>query len=539
MSWLLRVSPLLLLTALSGCASRPAPRAVTGTFTRQRPTLRPAYLLLQYAAVQRVGQPKVARPLSPDDPRQAELIKLLDRPFNRWVLRLGQLSRKAALRRCAKGDTACVAQYDHPALLVVVNGGNRPKRGLTLCRKGRAVSLPKTWYAEIDSRGAEVLFPHEYGHALMFQNMPPALMEGPPLHPRLLPHTTGAMTNDLVAFTEGWGIHFETLAGQRSESVATRAMAQRDNFLVTTAPDRGDSLLPARDLLSYAQSYRRHTCIKENCFAYLPRVPASLARQTPPTNVALLSRWTDTTGDPARVRTLEQMVASEGVVAALFYRLATVPDADLPANLGPYPLLLAGHRRYLAFFKAFAQISPQRLRSAPAVLVFLQALLQDASPVERRRIARVALEVLHYTPLLKDAPAIYARLHAAGRQVELKRAKGLLAAAGERMARAVDRLAREPFALADTAAPELWLVNKQRKLDLPLLGLRGVPLALDLNTAPPVFWMTLPGVDLTRALAIDDERRQRGGFSSLEDFVRRGQPAPATVTAVKAMLWRP
>ena len=157
---------------------------------------------------------------------------------------------------------------------MLVKRGNRPKRGLAIKRGGKVQRLPETWYVEVDSRGDASLLAHEYGHVMMFNCLSRAFLQEPPLHPRVLPHTTGAMTNDLMALTEGWGIHFETLAGDRQENPEVFARAGRRAFPVTGDPLKGDSLLPARDLLSYAQSYRRHACIKENCFSYLPRFPA-------------------------------------------------------------------------------------------------------------------------------------------------------------------------------------------------------------------------------------------------------------------------
>lgn len=49
------------------------------------------------------------------------------------------------------------------------------------------------------------------------------------------------------------------------------------------------------DLFNYAQTYRRYTCIKENCFAYLPRIPEAYVRDRKPSAEDVLARWTDTT----------------------------------------------------------------------------------------------------------------------------------------------------------------------------------------------------------------------------------------------------
>jgi len=376
---------------------------------------------------------------------------------------------------------------------------------------------------------ASTLIPHEYGHVLMFMSLPGDL----PADPQLLPHTTGAITNDVVAFSEGWGIHFETLAGDRREDPRAHAAWHRDAFAVTGELAAGDSLLPATDLLTYAQTYRRYTCIKDNCFAYLPRPVAARVRDVAPTSADLVAWWTDTTYDPARVRSLEQLVASEGVIAALFYRLATAPSPGGPRGELGDPAL-PDPARYAALFDAFARIREERARTTPTVLVFLEALLDEAPPHERARIARIAMEVFHYTLGVREAPALYADLHAAGHRLDKQAVKQRLAAAATELATATRRLADHPAVLRDVAAPELWLVNAHVRLDLPRLEIAGRPLVFDLNTAPIDLLMTIPGVTYVEATAIDDARRRRG-LRAIDELAAIPGVRTATVDAVRAM----
>jgi hypothetical protein len=509
------------IAALVACtpASRPPVTAPAA------PEVRPAYLLLEPAAEPaRRGELPVFRPLGARDPDRATVERVLARPYLRWLLAIGDEAKRLATRRCG-ADVACVQRLDHPAYFVIVKGGNRPHQGFALATEGATRELRDAWYVEIDPDQASILIPHEYGHVMMFASLPGDL----PQRPQTLPHTTGAITNDVVAFSEGWGIHFETLAGDRRDQAETYARWHRDAFAVGGPVADGDSMVPVTDLFNYAQTYRRYTAVKENSFAYLPRVQESYVRGGVPTADDVLARWTDTTSDPARVRSLAQMVASEGLVATLFYRLATAPQArDDREPALPDP------KRYAAFFAAFAQVTEERATATPPVLVFLQALLEAAPREERGRIARIALEVLHYQVGVAEAPRLYAELHAAGHRVDKPAFLQLLANAEPELERAVARLVEHPESIAEVTVPSLWIENAALRIDVPVLGMKQRPLVFDLDTAPVELLMTIPGVRHAEALAIDDARRRRG-FRSADDLKSIEGVRRETVDAVEAM----
>lgn len=224
------------------------------------------------------------------------------------------------------------------------------------------------------------------------------------------------------------------------------------------------------------------------------------------------------------------MVASEGVIATLFYRLATAPSpaSEQATDHLPDPA------RYAAFFDAFAQITEERARTTPAVLLFLEALLESAEPAERRRIARTALEVLHYTPSMSDAPSFYAELHAAGHRVDKPAFTKRLASASAQLERAVARLVERPASITEAVAPELWITNEAFRLELPILGVRDRALVFDHNAAPIELLMTIPGVGYTEALGLDAARR-RGGLRSVEDVAAVSGIHRETVDAIRAM----
>lgn len=521
---------LVLSVAVLACAGAQHPN---GSTVEPRPAsplaLAPAFLLLEPTGKKTEDGLPIVEEIDPAAPARQELGRIIRRPFVQWVLQLGVESRRLAQQRCSDAPEQCAARFDHPAFFVVMKGGNRPKQGLAIQSPEGMKTFPRASYVEIDPRRADLLIPHEYGHAIMSDLLPGDV----PDHPSTLPHTTSAITNDIVAFSEGWGIHFETLAADRRETQGIYQQRHRDGFSTAAPYTHGDSTISAKDLLSYSQSYRRYGCIKENCFAFLPRVRPPFYGKDTPTADDLLARWTDATHDPAQLRSLNQMVASEGVIAALFYRLGTA-QASAVARLENGDPALPPLERYVAMLTAFQSLTEARLKDTPAVLAFLEALMLASSPDERQRIARVALEVFHYTPVLDDAQEFYAQLHAHGHVMNRNAAMALLKEKAVLMEAAVKRVAADPKQLSAKPVRELWLANNDLRFEIAIFGEASIPLVFDLNTAPVEFLMTLPGVDLERADAIRSQRDQRGGFVEVEELKEvPGLPAKVVVAAQK------
>lgn len=132
-------------------------------------------------------------------------------------------------------------------------------------------------------------------------------------------------------------------------------------------------------------------------------------------------------------------------------------------------------------------------------------------------------------------PACNARLHEAGHRMDIEAFKRMLQEASPEMEQSAARLAAHPELLEDAAAPELWLRNDALKLHLPLLGIEEQPLDFDLNAAPVELLRTIPGATYQEAVAIDQARRQRRGFRSVDDLAAVPSIRPQTADAIQEL----
>lgn len=179
------------------------------------------------------------------------------------------------------------------------------------------------------------IFPHELMHVVVRD------LAGPPpsAHDNQI-HAVGVRTDRATAFSEGFAEHVQVLAVEAADAAAATSRLPADENIkaVTRAQlDAYRRAVTARWAIapkattgfplwfSANEQVLRYHAVRANLFAREPQIPGSL-RQRRLYHAYLLDNVLP--GDPAgRAKRAARMVATEGVVSALFYRL--VVSADL------------------------------------------------------------------------------------------------------------------------------------------------------------------------------------------------------------------
>lgn len=306
------------------------------------------------------------------------------------------------------------------------------------------------------------IFPHELAHVIQRQ------LAGPPVAGGANQvHAIGVRTDPVLAFHEGFAEHFQIMAVDDPDAHPETGGLPRNPAL----PERVERHLAAyrrelRARLAVATRMRmgfvawysgseqvlRYHAVKANAFARQPRLPERLLRDDDLYEAYLLeSILPGEPGDPAKP--LARMLATEGVIATLFWRWAT-DDA------------LRSTYREEGFYSLFGVTREQ------------------VSPLEN-----VYLKLMH---------AMY--VHKPQRTMEL--IEGYRITFPDEAPR-VDAIVREVFlGHAPDPPPELWLANPEFSTGTTLFDqFRGVPRVhtFDLNAASEVDLIGVRGVD--RALA--------------------------------------
>jgi hypothetical protein len=329
----------------------------------------------------------------------------------------------------------------------------------------------------IEDGSFEEIFAHELGHVFLHRLLPHL-----PPGPSRTAHASLAITDRPTAFDEGFATHFQALARR-----ATRNPRLRDI----------DDGLDARPFLPYWASRLdgawRIDGMRRNAF---------VQAQVPWPGEADPARALDTSAlfDTGRLKSGDQMLASEGVVATLFYRWLAPGPLDTAAIVG----------RYEPWFEALAALDATApTADTPFPVALLQAYAARAPDGGKAGIGTF-LATTYGATLGTALPRQAEALATTGRTGDPEAFVPALKAARAALAEAAARAQADPSVLDDGIGPGVWLAVDATPSSR----------VLDLNTLEAEGLVAL-GADASLAAQVLAERRARGAFLGLDDLVAR------------------
>ena len=457
----------------------------------------------------------------------------LDKSFAQQALRLDRYARNLI---AARPETAHMPVEEWLAapmyLLMSTEEGGFARFGFWLENAAATRKLVLSGYVDlvvsqnsIDTGDFEEIFSHELGHLIL-----KALTGGVGNGPSRKMHQSMSVTDYPTAFDEGYAEHFQPLARDATTNAYLRMLM---------------SGVSATDFelfwLSAADGQLRTDGVKRNLFIHRKPLPLIALDPHPDLYRLFIDQETSTAFLPTELKNGQEMMASEGIIATLFYRI--VNDDQLRKHY----LEASFYQRFLG---SHVEAPEQVITPYENVNLKLFAAMEKLRNIERNRPPMINL-VEQYAELFPDeAKRIYAIFIETtwGSTVSRQLASGLERAAADGgrgdiaafrqdhpfqlldsiIAQVVDR----KMALDASLGPELWVANTAFRIAPAVWGTkRSEPLTMNLNTASVAEWMTVPGVDLRTARRIIEARDARGVFRSIDELREAGAP-----TAVIARL---
>lgn len=413
-------------------------------------------------------------------------------------------------------------QLDNPVwLMLSLEDGGFARRGFYLDEGGER-TLHDVWYVDmlldadsVASGRFEEIWTHETAHVLLGMMMPDLPRTANAMHQSM------ALTDDVTALDEGLAIAVQPLTRQHSANELLRAT------------DRGlHGGGYAEYWLSRHDQQLRHYGVKRNLFAH-PVIE-------PPGGGSLFERYrraqSSSLFNRYQLRTASQLLASEGYLATLFYRLLQQPEIaagvrqELPAlkthsdwQLVMMRLLSVIRRAELnaengnlaaQVFESWRRLYPQ---DWPLIVdVVLNSSFGATADIE----AHQQFEAVAEAGLQGDMQELIEQLPKARTWLSALKAKII---AGER-------------SLFGAAAAPLWIENESFLIGHALWSPeRDQPLRVNLNTAIGIELETIPHFDQTTAARVEMERRRNGDYRSLADLCLRVQLPEASCRALQMM----
>ena len=450
----------------------------------------------------------------------------LETSFAQQVLKLDRYARNLALGRRQTAGAAAEEALSAPMyLLMSTEEGGYARFGFWLEEAKGKRRLVLAGYVDlvvradsVDSGDFEEIFSHELGHLIS-----KTLIGGVPCGPSRKMHQSMTVTDYPTAFYEGYAEHFQPLARDATTNTAVRKMMD----------GRG-----ATDLelfwLSAADAQLRSDGVKRNWFIHRKPLPALALESNPDLYRLFVDDETSTTFFPTELKNGQEMMASEGVIATLFYRL--VNDRRLGQSY-----------REPAFYKAFAGApvgTPQeavtpyenvnlklfaamdklcgRTATGPQIIELVSEYAR-LFPDEAKRIYELFIETTWGATASQEVAAALQHAAAIGHRGDMALFRQ------QHVFPALDALIGEVSGgkrmIDANLGPELWVVNAGFKIASPVWDTqRTQPLTININTASVAELMTVPGVDLQMARRIIAARDARGFFRSLDELSAAGVP---------------
>lgn len=449
---------------------------------------------------------------------------LLTRPWTRLMLQLGLMARRLRAWEAACQGTALPPELDPeaPAFIYVGDIDPRPLQGFRLKTPAGVRRYPRQTYfsltggEEMTNGHSEAILPHEYAHVITDW-----LAGEDVLRPRSTKmHLTTGITDFHTAFIEGWAEHFEALLGDTA-GIAWLTRLRDDAEADQTYP-----------WVCTNETRLRMMGVKNNCF-----VRATIEMGTVPGNEAdlyeLYRLQQTSTLFTDELKTAQQMMSCEGVIATLFYQLARMeqfgvycgpdfyqaffgrpvpdPSAVIPEAFNGYVKSLYAIRRALN--------TPLPEAKPPVVAVFES--YARSFPGEARDVFRVFVETTHGATMVPGALEVAGRMHHAGQIGDVARLKDALRDHRALIEQAIEQ-ALSTGELAPLLARPVWMAGNRLKL-APALWVEEqvLPYRFDLNCATPLDLCTIDGVSGTTAQAICEELRERGPVRGVEELAAR------------------
>ncbi|MEW5702134.1 MAG: hypothetical protein AB1792_07900 [Candidatus Zixiibacteriota bacterium] len=448
--------------------------------------------------------------LAHDDPLAGLILTELGQPFHRSLVKVTQCLRNLT------GDTA-----GPNVLYVSSEEGGYARTGLAIIEGSTVHRFPKLHYVDLvlDSsriaNGEMDIFSHELGHVMMSIVWPDRWEGWTPKQ-----HVSMGITDDYVAFSEGWGIHFQQLAMDQVERYSD---LERETWNYTQ---------DVRQLWhSHLDTRLRLEGVRHNDFIHrkvLPQVDTSGMSLTE----LIFLEHTSPLFDRCRLRSAQEMLASEGVVATIFYRMAT--DTVLsrhyldwtfyrpflrhpaPTTLRPRDVFTPLENIILKTARVWQAIRPTVDSSSAPMISFIKSWC-DLYPEDRRELLSLFLATTVAKTATDELGILYERTAytgTTGRIMDFRRQRAEYDSAFTRIR---DDVLAGTRALDGNVGTQLWVENHAFSIPATIFFPEPTqPLRVNLNTANVFDLATFPGMTLDRAMKVVSARDSLGWFRSLE-----------------------
>lgn len=359
-----------------------------------------------------------------------------------------------------------------------------------------------TDWDNIKSSGIEEIFAHEFSHLwLNLFGYDTTLSKSNKFH------TCTAITDTFMAFSEGFAEHFEIVTKDLGHS-----LEWKDSFW--------DYGYDVNAWLSLRDEQLRYHAIVNNRFIYHTAFPFFEDYET--YNQLHLAHITSSSFAPEKLKNGNQMMASEGVIASIFYRMYQhelfkssfledefyfqfgVDKKDIDPNINLY-------------LKIIFAISKIDLTRTTLMTDFIKSY-GDAFSIEKRELYETFLKVTHFSTVSDQLTQDFGKLYRIGRSGDVKAFRAILKNTSESKINLIEKVSNGEVPLNYSLLNELWIEADEEITPTPWEPDEKAKYYFDLNTATEIDLLSLRDITLEDAKHLIRIRHSQSGFKTLEEF---------------------
>ncbi len=441
-----------------------------------------------------------ARALSPDSPKHRAMAGLLSKPPIPYFLALSEgLFR--FLNPGKQIPLVFVTDWSDPSELIGLHleTDQGVLEDAELCFLGFY-----TDWDDLDSSGIVEIFAHELSH-LWLSRMGFDFS----LSPSNRFHTSTAITDAYMAFSEGFAEHFEMVTAELNGAAAECPDCYDHGF------DLG-AWLCARD-----KALRYHT-VKNNRFLYHTAMPE---REDFDCYQNLhMAHITSSAFMPERLKNGLQACSSEGLIASFFYRMYR--SRALQGSQAPDEVYrgFGLERQGLSplsnlYCKELCALSRIDLNKPSLFFDFVREYIR-IFPGDKEEVLQIFAKVTNFVTVDDRAAGIFGELYRVGRRGNPTDVKAAYGQAKNLREACMERIRTDPGALNRAVYESVWVEGEKEICPVPWEPEHKERLKLDVNAATEVDFYALEGLSMEQCRALAALRESIHGFADRDAFIR-------------------